>query len=426
VLRVGPRLDRKGLIERIKTDELIASLGWLGLSEAMLRVVRVATTIVVARHLTPLDFGLAATVIALFELVRVFSRAGMMPALVAVKPDRFEATARTVFKLAIIACVFSAIVLIAAGGILAERADRPELLGLAAILAATFFLQPFGVVQEVKLQREGRLKIYGAIAAAQIIAESIIAAGLAIAGYGVWSLIVAKLLSMPVWLLAVRKSAPWQWTPGETVSPRALGAYAAPVLGSDLLAALRMHADKAIVGALIGLEALGIYAFAFNAGFGLSLTITSALATAAFAHLARAHHANRDVVAAFDHCVKTAVLPVAALILLQAAAAYIYVPILFGAKWAFAAPYVALFCLAAVTKPLFDGAAQLLRVVGRPQDELVGGAVVTAVILALIAIAAFFGLMPAVIAFAVAATAGHIIFAIWARRRVVACGVAHV
>lgn len=418
MLRVGARIGRAELVARLKADDLLASLGWLGLSEIVLRLARIITTIVVARALLPVDFGLAATAIAVFELVRVFARAGLMPALVRADTSELPAVAETVFKLACRAAIAAAVLQLVVGLGLAHFMARPELTLMLGVLAVSFVLQPFGMVQEALMQRDGRMKAYGAIAAAQIIAESFGAACFALAGFGAWSLILPKLLAMPVWLFAVRRQAPWERIGGKALPSQHVLSFSMPVIASDLMAALRLNLDKAIVGAILGLEALGVYFFAFNAGFGLSLTLTSALSTAAFAHLARAQHADLDMGAAFRSALVKAIAPVCLIIIAQALAAVVYVPMLFGQKWAFASPIVAILCLAAATKPLFDGAAQLLRVVGRPLDEMRGAALVSCLVLSSLAAALTHGLYAGVVAFTVAATISHISFSIWAYRLV--------
>jgi O-antigen/teichoic acid export membrane protein len=274
------------------------------------------------------------------------------------------------------------------------------------------------MVHEALLQRNGRLKAYAAIATAQILSECVVAAVLAYHGFGAWALILSKIVSVPVWLVLTRRASTWTRTGHGPVPVREVLQFSTPIVGSDLLSALRFNLDKAIIGALLGVEALGTYSFAFNAGFGLSMTLTSALATAALSHLAHARHSGGDVVRAFDDALWKAILPVAALIGIQALAALIYVPILFGERWAFAAPYVAILCLAATTKPLFDGASQLLRVDGRTWHEVAGTSVFSAVSLSALAVAATLGLMAAVIVYALIALIGQIAFAVWARRLV--------
>ena len=191
------------------------------------------------------------------------------------------------------------------------------------------------------------------------------------------------------------------------------------MLGTEILTAVRLNADKALVGGILGLEALGIYYFVFNAGYGLSLVLTSALASSSYPYFADPRLTGRELVKRFDDVLFRLAVPVSILIMLQALAVFIYVPVLFGAKWEFHTPLVALFCITAVTKPAYDIAGQLLRAAGMPAWELVGTAVYSALFLATLAIALPAGLMTGIGALAVTAVSGQIIFASWARQRVI-------
>ena len=48
------------------------------------------------------------------------------------------------------------------------------------------------------------------------------------------------------------------------------------MIGVEVVKALRLQADKLVVGALLGAEALGVYFFAFNAGLGLANSFAAA------------------------------------------------------------------------------------------------------------------------------------------------------
>jgi teichuronic acid exporter len=194
--------------------------------------------------------------------------------------------------------------------------------------------------------------------------------------------------------------------------------YAAPILGSEVLAALRFNLDKVLVGSILGIEALGIYYFAFNAGYGLSMVLTNALAAASFPHLADHRLSPSELLARFDKALLGLALPITALIALQSLAVFFYVPVLFGDKWAGMTTIVAVLCLSAATKSWQDLGIQLLRAAGLTGCELGAAALFTVVLLGSLSIGLPFGLLAGVTSMSIAAIGLQLAFAAWARRLV--------
>ena len=172
------------------------------------------------------------------------------------------------------------------------------------------------------------------------------------------------------------------------------------------------------VGSILGLEALGIYYFAFNAGYGLSSVLTSALAAVSFPHLASPKLGMSQLVERFDQAMFRLALPISAIITLQALAVPLYVPLLFGDKWDSVILIVCVLCLSATTRSCFDLSAQLMRAGGLQSQEFVASMVFTVVLLSLFAVALPFGLLSGVTMLCVGTISMQILFALWARQRI--------
>ena len=132
-----------------------------------------------------------------------------------------------------------------------------------------------------------------------------------------------------------------------------------------MVKSLRLQADKLLIGALLGAEALGIYFFAFNAGLSLATSASLAFSRVVFPWIA----GSQDRSKAARDAVWMATVATTPVILLQAVLAPYYVPILFGPDWAFISDTVSILCLAAIPSMLWAGTAQWLRAEDRPNSE---------------------------------------------------------
>ncbi len=420
--------DKRGMVAsitaRVRTifaDRLTRNVGWYGLAELSNRVTRLVTTIILARWLIPNDFGIAAIAITTYEIMHVFAQNGIGQAVVRATADKLPGLCITAYRAGWIACIFSLVIQCVIGLIAAHVTGRPDVFWMIAALSLVYIVLPFGQIQAHLIVRDNRLHVLAGIAVVQVAVENALTAIFAIYGFGAWSIVLPKLITAPIWVIGMRRAQTWKRDTTATTAPMAdLVTFAAPIIGSELLVAARFNADKILVGAILGIDAMGVYFFVFNAGIGFSLSLTSALSASVYPHLAELSARPREMLARYDQLFWTAVIPCASVIALQAACALIYVPIVFGPKWAYVAPLVAVLCASAIAKPAFDAACQLLRATGQPRRELLGSVGLTALSMSSLAIALPFGLPTAVTALALSLLMAQLAFAIAVRRMMAA------
>ncbi len=390
-------------------DRLVRNVGWYGLAEFANRFTRLVTTVVLARWLLPHDFGIAAIAITTFEIVRVLAQYGIGQAVIRAPAEQLQAICNTAYRASWFVCLLAFAVQLLTGAVIAHVTGRQDVFWMIASLALVYVTLPFGQIQSFLIARSNKLHLFAGIAVVQVAIDNLLTAAFAIGGLGAWAVVLPKLIVAPIWVIGMRRSFAWKRdnSAGFT-SARALMTFSLPVIGSELLVAARYNLDKVLVGSILGVEALGIYYFVFNAGLGFALSLTSSLAASVYPHLAEIAGKPRELLARYDGLLWRAAFPCAAVIALQAALSLLYVPIVFGARWDAVAWLVAVLCASAIPKPMFDSASQLLRAVGQPRTEFLASANLTAVSLAALAVALPYGLAAGIIAQSLAAIAVQI------------------
>lgn len=355
-----------------KTNGLfLQNLGWLGISGAVIRITRLVATVVLARFLTKDEYGLAAIVLSVNDLLRVFVRTGIGTRLVQAKAEKIEQLAQSAYWLNwTISIALFVIQCIAAFPIAWFYHNEKLILPICAT-AISLLLIPHGLVQAALIQRENRLKALAFVRMVQFSADNVLALIFAIAGLGMWAIILPKLFVSPIWVYIMVKNHSWRpKLKFTTVGWGDLLRFGRSVLGVELLNNLRSNLDYLIVGRFLGIEALGIYYFAFNAGLGISFGIIVSIKAALLPHLCDARENLELFKQRYYSSMKIIALIIVPLVLLQSTLAPFYVPVIFGTEWISAIPVLILICLSAIPRPFADSASQLLIAVGKPQIDL--------------------------------------------------------
>ncbi|MCR9078967.1 MAG: oligosaccharide flippase family protein [Hyphomonadaceae bacterium] len=335
-------------------------------AELVSRVGRVFAAIVLARQLDATAFGVAAIALTVFEITRVFTENGIGAAVIRATSRGFDRVANTAHRLMWIVCLGLFVVQVGAGVVVETLLPGRDAGLMVASLGLVFLMMPCGVMHAYCLQRDERMKALAAIMTAQVAADHVLTAALAIAGFGAWAIVLPKILTTPIWLIGMLRTRAWTRNrAGGYSDTTSILKFSLPVLGSELMRACRDQLDKVIISLTLGVEALGLYYFAFNAGLGVSTALNRAFSNAVYPHLCAA----RDQVGAFRKSILHLGLPFGAMYCMQAALALIYVPIVFGPTWASAAPLVAILCLGGPARLFIDTVRMKARARGQSGQD---------------------------------------------------------
>lgn len=374
-------------------SRLLRNMGWSAAAEAMIRVSRLLTAVILARFLMPEDYGLAAIALTTNELVKVLTNTGFGQRIVRATDDELGAVCNTAWRLNWLVCggLFILQSLVAAP--VAWFYGEPRLAWMIAGLGLVYLMMPFGLVQCFLVMRDNRLKINALVSGAQVTCDNLLTAALAVMGLGPWAVVLPKVIVGPIWVIGMRRARCWQPTPEAGLTHwRDFVGYGRAILGTEIVKTLRLYADRLIIGAALGVEAVGVYYFAFSAGLGISMAFVAAFTLALFPHLCESLSDPAALRRRWTGAVGLCAAVVIPLIGLQAALAPWYVPLVFGERWAGAVPVLALLCLSALPRPFAEGAGQLLRAVGRPEVEMRFNMAFTALYMAAVGIGLPFGL----------------------------------
>lgn len=239
-------------------------LAWKAFSQAFRQLSRIAVAVILARLLTPHDYGVAAMVLVFASLVIIFSDLALGAALVQ-RETLTEVERSTVFWTSTAVGLVFTLVGLALSGPVAAFYGEPQVQPLFAALSLSFFVTALGTTQTALLNREMdfrslELRLMGGTTAGAVVGI-VLAAG----GYGAWAIIGQQLAIAVLSTILLWAFSPWRPRFVFSLSAlRSLGGFSANVFGTRLLFYLNRNADNMLIGRFLGSSALGLYAVAYN------------------------------------------------------------------------------------------------------------------------------------------------------------------
>jgi PST family polysaccharide transporter len=239
---------------------------WIAFSFGATQVIAMATNLLLARVLSPQDFGLVAMANLLLAFVGPFHDSGLLPAFVALKDGVRESAATIAWSTPVTGLCVAAVTVLAAP-LAAELFARPDVVPVIRILALVFVLNGLAVAPLAVISRELAFRSKATVAIVGALTEGLFGIGLALRGAGYWSLVGAQLARAAATALAAWWLAPWKPL-GRFAWPRfrEMARFGRHMVAGNVLGLLGSYLDNIVVGRWLGAEALGLYGTAFRWG----------------------------------------------------------------------------------------------------------------------------------------------------------------
>lgn len=226
---------------------------------------QVVSIVVLARLLSPEEYGLIAMVTAIIGVGEVFRDFGLSSAAIQARSITRQQRTNLFWVNTSIGALLGTLVL-ASSHLIAAVYGEERLVAIAQVLAITFVINGLGTQHRADLTRRLRLPLLASIDILSQLLAFGLAAGLALSGAGYWSLVAMQVTQVFLSASAVFVCA--RWFPGR---PRFRGhgmrrffRYGGGVLGGQLLGYAGKNADSVILGVTLGPESLGLYNRAFQ------------------------------------------------------------------------------------------------------------------------------------------------------------------
>lgn len=346
-------------------NKTIKGMLWEGLDIFFAKGASFIFNLLIARKLSPEDYGIVAILAVMMAVCQCFVDSGFGAALVR-KSKCSEKDFSTIFYFNIVIAILFYILLCVGSPFIARFYNQPLLVDFTKIYSIILIINALSIVQNSKLTIDVNFKAFAKISITSAIISGSTALYLAYKGYGIWSLIIQSLTNAIVrtfllWIIS-------GWRPKAIFSLKSLNehfAFASKLLGSSLINTIYNNIYTLVIGKTYSPESLGAY----NKGESIikfpSETVTTIVGNVSYPILSSIKDDESRSKNAYRQMIRMTSFVVFPMVIGLAAIADPFIRICLTDKWEMAIPIMQVLCLSLLWSPVTSIDLTMLKSYGR-------------------------------------------------------------
>jgi len=330
----------------------------------------IVATAILARLLTPHDYGLIGMVAVFTGFVAMFKDLGLSLATVQ-RPEITDEQISTLFWVNVTISAGITALMVVLAPLIGWFYSEPRLILITIVTATGFLFGGLAVQHEALLKRQMRFYALSVIAFASMMIGYIVGIILAWRGASYWSLVFSQLAllgsnTLGVWLTC-------RWRPGRpqrNSGVRSMLSFGGNIMGYSLINYVSKNCDNLVVGRAFGPELLGLYAKAVQLLTLPTDQINEPISTVTIPALSRLADSPERYRQAYLRIMEKVIMVTMPAVMLMLATADWLVLIILGPQWGESARIFVYLGIAGLFQPVFATGGWLLVSQGRVRDML--------------------------------------------------------
>lgn len=338
---------------------------WTGIEKFSRQAVQFVIGIILARVLSPDDFGVIGMLAIFIAIAQTFTDSGLSSALIQ-KKDRTEVDCSTMFFFSIGAGVLFYLLLYATAPLIADFYNMPILTDVTRVVALSIILSGLTAVQNARLTIDLRFRTLSLISIISMVVTGATGLALAYSGWGVWALVFQALAGQIVTSVCTWYCS--RWMPKlefSMTSFKQLWGFGSKLLVSGLINTIYGNLYTLVIGKKFSSAEVGFY----NRGNHFALlpaqTVQDMAIKVNFPILAKMQDDDERLLGAYKKLLTVPLYILYPVLVCMAVTAEPLVIVLIGEKWLPCVPIMQVLCIGYMFTPLTHINLNLLYVKGR-------------------------------------------------------------
>lgn len=345
-------------------ERTISSIFWSLMEKVGGKGVGVLSTIILARLLTPEDFGLVGMLSVFISVSQGIADGGFNKALIQ-KEKADNEDYSSVFYINLVVSILMYGVMYLASPWIAEFYNQPLLIEMMRILSFVFIINAFSYVQKSRLQKQMRFRTLMFIHLPSVLVSAGVAIYMAYTGWGVWSLIAQQLVmrfvyAVQIWIYA-------RWRPLLSFNgkkAKGLFSFGSRILLSSIVDTIYLNIYLIVIGKFFPVSTLGYYKNADNLTRIPVNSLSSALKSVTFPSFSTIQNDDKRLKSGYKKTMQQVFFWVCPFMVIAAVLATPLFRFLLTEKWLPAVPYFRILCLFGLIASLNSFNVEIVAVKG--------------------------------------------------------------
>lgn len=326
-------------------NRVIKGMAWSSIGQATALSLSFISNIILARLLTPNDFGCIGMLAIFLTISSVFVNGGFGMALIQ-KKNATHIDYTTIFWWNLAISFFCVVLLFFAAPFIADFYHTPLLKNVLRVLSFELILTAIAIVPTNQLKKEFRFK---QLAIRTIVSTSIsliITVFLAFKGYGIWSLVAHNLIKALIIDFLLWGMTTWRPTIEFSIKAwKEMFSFGGMMLLSNLMNTIYNNVNGLIIGRLFSASQMGYYAQARKLEEIPSLSLSAVINEVSFSAFSSIQDEKERLLLALRKNITSLSFLCFPMFFLLIELGSNLIPLLYGDKWMPAVPYFRILCL---------------------------------------------------------------------------------
>ncbi|MDY4507792.1 MAG: lipopolysaccharide biosynthesis protein [Candidatus Faecousia sp.] len=322
-------------------------------------------SLVLARLLSPDDYGTVALMTVFISILSVFIDSGFSAALIQ-KKDADELDFSSIFYFNLVSCGLMYLILFFAAPLISAFYGRSEMTAMLRVLGITFLISGVKSVQTAYVSKNMMFKRFFFATLGGTIGAAFVGIGMAMKGYGAWAIIAQSLFNNTVDTLILWLTV--KWRPKWQFSFRRLKqlfSYGWKLLVSSLLDTVYGNLRSLIIGKVYSSEDLAFYNKGQHLPNLIVSNVNSSIDSVLLPTMSAAQNDREAVKSMTRRSIQTSTYVMAPLLLGMAACATPLIRLLLTQKWLPCVPFLVIYCITYMFYPVHTANLNAIKALGR-------------------------------------------------------------
>lgn len=346
-------------------QQTATGLKWSAIERIVNQVVNFVVTIIMARLLTPADYGLVGMVTIFIGISQAFVDSGFSQALIR-KPDRTEDDNSTAFFFNLFVSILFYLILFFTAPLIAVFYNEPILTPITRVIGLSIIINSLCLVQRALYTINVDFKTQSKASVTASLISGVIGIGMALAGCKVWAVVGQQLSNLLISTILFWFFSSWRprkffvWS-----SFKSLLGFGSKLLASGLLNAAFSNIYQLVIGKIYSATDLGYWAKAKQLSDLPSNGVTEIIQRVVYPILCKIQDEKERLSLVYRHFIRLSAFVIFPIMLGIAAISHAFVLVFLGEQWEFVADLLLIICFNKMWTPIHAINLNPLQALGR-------------------------------------------------------------